>query len=335
MAAPTLGAHRAAIGDWIRRTPAVLLPFPPLFWAGNLLIGRAFAKQLPPFGLTWSRWSIALVVLLPFVWRGLWRERRILLRHWWVVAALGLSGFAGYPVLNYIALHTTVAATAAILNSMLPLMVPVFAWIIAGERPSPRVGLAIAISLVGVLTIVSRGDPSVITSLRFGIGEILVLLAVACYAFYSVILRFAPRSVPQLVFLAATFIPAIAVLTPLWLWELTSGRTLPLQPYSIASVLFIGIFASLVANFLWNRSVATVGSTITGASFHLMAIYSAVLAFVLLGEPVHLFHLVGIALILTGFALAALPRRSAPMVAPGVVPAAAGGLGPDGAKDLG
>jgi drug/metabolite transporter (DMT)-like permease len=309
-------AYRSAIGGWLRRTPAVLLPFPPLFWAGNLLIGRAFARQLPPFGLTWLRWSIALVILLPFVWRGVWHHRRTLLAHWWVVAGLGLSGFAGYPVLNYIALHTTSAATAAMLNSMLPLMVPVFAWIIAGERPSPRVGVAIGISLLGVLTIVSRGDPSVITSLRFGIGEILVLLAVACYAFYSVILRYVPRSVPPLVLLEATFVPAVAVMMPLWLWELAHGRSLPLQPYAIASVLFIGIFASLVANLLWNRSVAAVGSTITGASFHLMAIYSAVLAFVLLGEPVHQFHVVGIALILTGFALATLPGRRAREVVP-------------------
>lgn len=303
----------------------MLLPFPPLFWAGNLLIGRAFASQLPPFGLTWLRWTVAFVILLPFVWRGVWRERRALLAHWWVVAALGLTGFAGYPVLNYIALHTTAAATAAMLNSMLPLMVPVFAWIIAGERPSPRVGVAIGISLVGVLTIISRGDPSVIATLRFGIGEILVLLAVACYALYSVLLRFVSRSLPPLVLLEATFIPAIVVMTPLLLWEVVHGRTLPLEPYAIASVLFIGIFASLVANLLWNRSVATVGSTITGASFHLMAIYSAVLAFILLGERVHWFHLAGIALILTGFALATLPARAAPAKAPEPVPAGADG----------
>lgn len=316
MALPLPTVHRSAIGDWLRRNPAVLLPFPPLFWAGNLLIGRAFASSLPPFGLAWMRWTMAFVILLPFMGRGVWLHRRALLHRWWVVASLGLTGFAGYTALNYIALHTTPAASAAMLNSMLPLMVPVFAWIIAGERPSLRVGIAIGISLVGVLTIVSRGDPSVITSLRFGIGEILVLLAVACYAFYSVILRYAPKSVPPLVFLEATFIPAMIVLTPLWVWELAQGRVLPLRPYAIASVLFIGIFASLIANLLWNRSVATVGSTITGASFHLMAIYSAVLAFLLLGEPVHGFHLVGIALILTGFALATLPRRSARQATP-------------------
>lgn len=291
------------------RTPGLLLPLPPLFWAGNLLIGRAFAGTLPPFALTWWRWSVAFAVLLPFVWRGLLRHRSSLLARWWVVAACGLSGFAGYPALNYIALHTTPAATAAMLNSVLPLMVPLFAWVIAGERPSPRVCVAIGISLVGVLIIVSRGDPSVIASLRIGAGELLVLAAVACYALYSVLLRFAPAGVPPLVFLAATFLPAVILMTPFWVWEMAQGRRLPLEPYAVASVLFIALFASLAANLLWNRSVATIGPTITGASFHLMAIYSSVLAFVLLGERIQAFHVAGIALIMAGFGLATLPRR--------------------------
>jgi drug/metabolite transporter (DMT)-like permease len=289
-------------------TRGLLLPLPPLFWAGNLLIGRAFAGSLPPFALTWWRWSVAFAVLLPFVWRGLLRHRRALLARWWVVATCGASGFAGYPALNYIALHTTPATTAAMLNSTLPLMVPVFAWAIAGDRPSPRVCAAIAISLAGVLVIVSRGDPAVIASLRIGTGELLVLAAVACYALYSVLLRFAPRDVPPLVFLAATFLPAVALVTPFWAWEVAQGRTLPLEPYAVASVLFIALFASLAANLFWNRSVATVGPIITGASFHLVAIYSSVVAFLLLGERVQGFHLAGIALILAGFSLAALPQ---------------------------
>jgi drug/metabolite transporter (DMT)-like permease len=293
------------------RTPGVLLPFPPLFWAGNLLIGREFAAQLPPFGLTFWRWTVALMCLLPFVWRDLWRYRRELVANWWVIVGLGLTGFAGYPVLNYIALHTTPAATAAILNSTLPLMVPVFAWLLAGERPKLQVGVGIAISLVGVVWIVSRGSLEVLSTMSIGLGEVLVLIAVACYALYSVLLRFASRSIPPLALLGATFIPAIVVLAPLWALELAHGRTMPLQPYSIASVLFIGIFASLVANLLWNRSVATVGSTITGASFHLMALYSSVLAFLLLREPVNTYHLVGIALILSGFAVATLSQRRA------------------------
>jgi drug/metabolite transporter (DMT)-like permease len=110
---------------------------------------------------------------------------------------------------------------------------------------------------------------------------------------------------------------AIALL-PFSLWETASGKAFPIQLYALASLLFIGLFASLIANVFWTQCVATLGPTLTGASFHLMAVYASVLAYVLLGEPIQPFHLAGISLILIGFAIAILPARiarSAPSVA--------------------
>jgi drug/metabolite transporter (DMT)-like permease len=294
-----------------RRTPYALLLLPPLFWAGNLLIGRAYASELPPFGMAFWRWIIASACVLPFVWRELLVNRREVLAHWPVILACAASGYAGYPVLNYMALHTTPAATAAMLNSTLPLMVPLLAWMVTGERPSLRALGGIALSFVGVGWIVSRGDWSVLASFSVGRGELLVLMAVAGFALYSVLLRYRPRRISDMAFLAAMTVTTSILLLPLWVGEEAAGRSIPFEPYAIVALLFIGIFASLVANALWNRCVATLGSTLTGASFHLMAVYASILAFLLLGEPVKTFHLVGIGLILAGFALAILPHRAA------------------------
>jgi drug/metabolite transporter (DMT)-like permease len=292
------------------RRPYALLLLPPLFWAGNLLIGRAYATELPPFGLAFWRWVIASACLLPFVGRELWAKREEVREHWPVIVGCAASGFAGYPVLNYLALHTTPAATAAMLNSTLPLMVPLLAWGIAREAPSPRTVFGILVSFVGVGWIVGQGSWSVLTSLSVGAGELLVLAAVAGYALYSVLLRFRPRSISDMGFLGATMLATVGLLLPGWLWEQVSGRSMPVAPYSIASLVFIGVFASLAATAVWNHCVTRFGPTLTGASFHLVAVYSAVLAFLLLGEPIQGFHLVGIALILAGFAVATLRRRS-------------------------
>ena len=81
-------------------------------------------------------------------------------------------------------------------------------------------------------------------------------------------------------------------------------RDIPRDAGSLAAVLYIGLFASLLAFILWNRCVATLGATVTGISFHLVALFTAALAFPVLGEPVRPFHLIGIALILAGFVLA-------------------------------
>jgi drug/metabolite transporter (DMT)-like permease len=308
------------LADLFWHRPYALLLLSPLFWAGNLLIGRAYGSELPPFGLAFWRWIVALAFLLLFVWDDLRAHGKTLSKHWPVIVGCGLTGFAGYPVLNYVALHSTPAATASMLNSTLPLMVPLLAWGVAGEVPSVRTIAGIAISFVGVGIIVSRGDWSVLSSFSVGLGEIIMLTAVACFALYCTLLRYRPAVLPDKLFLFATMAASAIALLPFALWETAVGRTFPVQPYALASLLFIGLFASLIANMFWTQCVVTLGPTLTGASFHLMAVYASVLAYVLLGESIRLFHLAGITLILTGFVVAILPPRIA-RSAPGVAEA--------------
>lgn len=303
-------SSRSAV-DLFWRRPYALLLLSPLFWAGNLLIARAYGDALPPFGLAFWRWIVALAFLLPFVWRDLAAHAKEMSKHWPVIVGCGLTGFVGYPVLNYVALHSTPAATASMLNSALPLMIPLLAWGVAGEVPSLRTIVGIAISFIGVGIIVSRGDWSVLSSFSIGFGETIMLVAVACFALYSTLLRYRPAALPDKLFLAATMAASAVLLLPFAVGEAASGRAFPVQPGAIVSLLFIGLFASLIANVFWTQCVATLGPTLTGASFHLMAAYASVLAYVLLGEPIRLFHLAGISLILVGFAVAILPARAA------------------------
>lgn len=128
-----------------------------------------------------------------------------------------------------------------------------------------------------------------------------MILAVANYAVYSVLLRRKPAAISPLVFLAATMATGLLVLMPFWAFELARGARIPSDPASVGAVLYIGLFASLFAFILWSRCVATLGATVTGVSFHLVALFTALLAFLVLGEPVRGFHVAGIALILLGF----------------------------------
>lgn len=295
---------------WAR--PSLLLWLPPLFWAGNLVIGRALGASFPPVSLAVGRWLVALAVLLPFVAGRAWTQRRLLARHAGLILACGAFGVAGYNALGYLALQTVPAASVAFLNSTLPLMVPVAALALGAERIRPRTLAGIGLSFVGVAWIVSRGDPSGLGALSLTGGEFLVLLAVANYAIYSVLVRRKPAALDPLVFLAATMAAGLLVLMPFWGIELGHGARIPFDGPAILAVLYIGIFASLIAFVLWNRCVAMLGPTVTGASFHLVALFTAALAFLLLGEPVRAFHLTGILLILAGFALATLrPARVA------------------------
>jgi drug/metabolite transporter (DMT)-like permease len=123
-----------------------------------------------------------------------------------------------------------------------------------------------------------------------------------------VLLRYVPESLPPLVFLCACFVPAIIAVAPVALWESNGGQTIHVTVQNIAIICFIGIFPSLVAALLWNRCVALLGPAITGASFHLVAIYSSLLAFLFLNEPIHFYQISGAFLILLGFVIATMTR---------------------------
>lgn len=297
-----------SLSAYVWSRPLFLLPLPPLFWAGNLVLGRALADDFPPVSLAVGRWVVALAVLLPFVAGRAWRERSLLRRHWLLILACGAFGIAGYNALGYVALQTVPAASVAFLNSMLPLMVPLAALALGVEMVRPATLVGILVSFVGVAWIVLRGDIGNLAHLGLTTGEPLVILAVANYALYSVLVRRKPAKLDPLVFLAATMVTGLAVLMPFWLFELAAGARIPVDPASLGAVLYIGIFASLLAFILWNRCVAVLGPSVTGASFHLVALFTALLAFALLGEPVHPFHLAGAALILGGFCVATFQR---------------------------
>ncbi len=296
------GVRRALAALWAR--PLFLLWLPPALWAGNLVLGRALGQHFPPVSLAVSRWVVALCVLAPFVLGQAWKERALLTRHGRLIWACGAFGIAGYNALGYVALQTAPAASVAFLNSTLPLMVPVAAFLLGVERISPRTLAGIVISFCGVVWIVARGQYQGLASIRLGGGEVLVLLAVANYAVYTVLLRRKPAGISPLVFLAATMVTGLLVLLPFWIHELMRGAVVPMDIPSLAAALYIGIFASLIAFIVWGRCVETLGASVTGVSFHLVALFTAVLAFFIIGEPVRLFHLVGLALILSGFLIA-------------------------------
>lgn len=292
---------------WTR--PLLLLPLPPLFWAGNLVLGRALAETAPPVALAVGRWLVALLVLAPFVASRMMAQRVLLVRSARLIVLCGAFGVAGYNALGYLALHTVPAASVAFLNSTLPLMVPLAAALLGVERVRGRTLAGIALSFVGVVVIVARGELAALTTVGSGGGELLVLLAVANYAIYSVLLRRRPADLDPAVFLAATMVTGLAVLLPFLAVEIAGGHVIALDGGTLAAIAYIGVFASLLAFVIWNHCVARLGPSVTGASFHLVAVFTALLAAVALGEPLRGFHLVGAALILAGFAIATAPQR--------------------------
>jgi drug/metabolite transporter (DMT)-like permease len=284
--------------------PYLLLSSAALLWAGNFVLGRAVNARIPPVGLAFWRWAVALVFLAAFTRRRLVAQWPLLARSWTVLVPLGILGVGNFNTLVYLGLGETSATNALLLNSACPAFIVAISSAAGLGRATLRQLLGIALSLAGVLVILTRGDPRALLSLGFNRGDFWVLAAVLSWAFYTVLLAKRPEGVEPLVLLTACVGVGVAWIAPFYAWEMARGARVNLNPVTIATVLYVALAASVAAYAFWNRGVAEVGANRAGVFLHLMPAFGTVLAVLVLRESFHFFQLTGIALILGGVSLA-------------------------------
>lgn len=279
-----------------------------LLWSGNAIVGRAVRDDVPPFTLAFIRWLGALLIVLPFAWRHVVRDRAALLRHWKIVLALGLIGVATFNGLLYSGLRHTTATNAMLLQAAIPALVLLFDRTIFGVRSTLLQGLGVIVSTLGVLAIITQGRPEALLGLHFGPGEIFVLTAVVAWSLYTSMLKLQPEIHP-LSFLIATFLIAAVTMAPLAAYEWQQGQTIVWSPLAFGSLAYVALFPSAIAYGLYNKAVADVGAGRAGQAITLMPLLGALLAAALLDEALLGFHFVGMALILAGIVVSAFAPR--------------------------
>jgi len=287
--------------------PYLLLALATLLWAGNFVLGRAVSGEVPPVGLAFWRWFGGALIIAPFALPHLRRDWAAVRARWPIVLVLGILGIAVFNTLIYVGLGRTTAINALLLQSIQPLVIIIFSFLIFRDTVGPRQLLAVAISLVGVVVIIARGELGVLTTLAFNSGDVLVFIALICYAAYTALLRLRPRVHP-LSFLLVIFTVGFALLLPLYVWEGLAGRPMQLTPVTVGAVAYVAIFPAIVAYLCFNRGVELLGANRAGHFFHLQPAFGVVLAMLFLGERFQPYHAAGIALIAAGILLATLRR---------------------------
>jgi drug/metabolite transporter (DMT)-like permease len=292
----------------VRRHPNLLLSGAALLWAGNVVLGRAMRGHIPPVGLAFWRWTLALAVLLALYGSRLVAQRAPLLAGWKVVLLLGILGVGNFNLFLYLGLQHTTATNALLLNAAAPGFIVALSFLVGLGRPTGRLLLAVALSLAGVAVILSQGRVSALLELRFNPGDLWVLAAVLSWSAYTVLLSRRPSGVEPMVFLTALVMVGVAWIAPFYAWEIARGLRVSFDLVTSASILYVGVFASLVAYAFWNAGVVQAGASRAGVFLNLMPAFGTLLAVALLGEPFRLFQAAGIGLIVAGVTLAQLAR---------------------------
>jgi drug/metabolite transporter (DMT)-like permease len=297
----------------------LLLALTSLFWSGNHIVGRAVAGHAPPFGISIARWLFAALILWPLARPHLARDWPLIKRDWRIILFLGLTGGAVFSALQYLGLQYTTALNTSVLNSLGPVLIAGAGALAFRDQLTPPQMIGIATSLIGVLVIVTRADLLVLTELRFNEGDVIIVINQVVFAVYSAYLRRRP-AIHWLSFLFSLAVISVVTTAPFFAWEHASGLTFQPTLLTAFSLAYVAIFPSLLAFAAWNRGVEKIGANRSGAFLHLIPIYSAILAYVFLGERPMAYHALGFALILAGVWLTAR-RASAAQPRP---PATAG-----------
>jgi drug/metabolite transporter (DMT)-like permease len=291
-------------------SPYLLLTLTPFFWSCNWIIGRALHEDMPPMALTFFRWLLASLVLTPFVVSKLARDWPTIRAHWRTMALLGSIGIALHNAIAYIGLNYTTATNGVVLNSFIPVMIIAMAWAFFGERLTRVQLLGVAVSLVGVLAILSGGSLATLARFRLNAGDLCVILAMAMWSLYTVLLRRRPLGLDRLSFLFVLAIVGVVIMLPLWLGETLLIRSPVWSARAFAALIGVAIFSSVLAYIFWNRGVELLGPAVAGLFVHLMPVFGALLAWLFLGERLEAYHLAGMALILTGIAVTSRAGRA-------------------------
>lgn len=274
----------------------------PLLFASNMVAARWLSGLVPPVTLGFGRWLVAALVLLPVVWAPL---RRGALRQApaGILALLALLGGVVSVAPQYGAAAYTSAGNIALIAAMSPLLVALIERVVWGVALRPSVVGGIACAFAGIAIATFRGDLAALLRLEFNPGDALMFGAILAWAGYTALLRHRPVGLPPLLLLWVVAAGGALGMVPLLLLEWSSLGVPELDVRAVWGMLFLGLVAGIGAYGAFARVVSQVGAARASMSMYLIPAYALALGAALLGESLHAYHAVAMALVLGGVAL--------------------------------
>jgi drug/metabolite transporter (DMT)-like permease len=299
-----------------RLTPSTiaLLALAPLLWASNAVVGRLVIGMVPPAMLNFMRWVIVFVLLLPLA-RSIWQQGSGLWQQRWPLTALGVLSVGSYNALQYLALQTSSPINVTLVGSSMPV------WMLAmgllfGVQVSRRQLLGAALSVLGVLVVLSRGDAQQLLHLQLVAGDLYMLLATVAWSLYSWLLT-RPGYPDSLRAHWASFLQAQVVFGLPWAAAFAGGEAAWRQTVPItwgwplaAALMYIAVGPSLLAYLCWGAGVRRVGPATAAFFANLTPLFAVLLSGLILNEPPRLFHALAFVLIAGGIVISSQRPRA-------------------------
>lgn len=271
-----------------------------LIWSLNITVTRYVVDYISPVSISFYRWLVAFLVLTPFMSAKVWRERQLVVQHWKQLAVLAAFGMVLYQGLGYTAAHYTTATNMGIINAFIPIFTIFVSMLMLKDIPNRFAVVGSLLSFTGLLYVMAQGNLLNLVQSGGHLGDVMMVLAVFFYAFYGVFLKKWQLKIPLMISLYVQIIFALLYHLPFVLWLGLDA----INPQNVGSVLYAGIFPSLIAPFVWMLAVQMIGPNRTSIFMNLMPVFTAIIANIWLAEAWTVYHSLGGVIILLGIVLA-------------------------------
>lgn len=290
----------------------LLMVLTSVFWSGAFITGKISVGQFPPFALTLFRFLFAL----PFIFGILYfREPGNLIprgRQWLPLIGLGFIGTFCYHSLFFTALKYTTAINSSLIGAMNPMFTALLAAVFFSERLTPQRLFGFILSFGGVFLVITNGNLQIVLQFRFNKGDLIMLIAVCCFAVYSLLSRRFMKQylLSPLMVTAYTFLICVIISIPFFVWENPSAYIFKTSPSGWLSILYMSVFASVLGYLFQMVSIQRIGAPRTAVFINLVPIFTIIQSVTVLGESITLMKLIGAAIVISGVYLTTRPETS-------------------------
>jgi drug/metabolite transporter (DMT)-like permease len=283
---------------------------------GVFVAAKAAVEELPPWTLVFFRVLIAALVLLPFVARHFGAMRDLVRARGLEAFVIGAIGLGLTQGLMFIGLGYTSAVNAGIVFAISPILTLVLARIVLGEPLGPWQAVGSLVAFGGIVLIAVRGSWATLLSLDVSVGDLIILAAALLFSNYNVMLRRAKFAVPRLPLLVVLLFSGVIAVAPFFVAEIVEGAHDSLALTGTLALLYAAIPGGAIMYLLFNWSVDILGAGRAGGLMYSQMVFTAILAFLILGEPIAWFQYAGAGLIVAGVVLITLLKAAPPPTPP-------------------
>ena len=281
-----------------------LLILTTIFWSGNFIVGKAASiYEIPPFSLNFYRWFFAGLILLPLTIKELLHKRKYIFENLGFFIILGITSITIFNSIVYYSLYYTQVISGVLMISTIPVWIIFISSILKIEKTNIFQIFGVALSLTGVIFIITKADVNLIKNLDFNKGDLTMVIAMFSWALYSSLLKKKKYEISQISLLQVVIITGLVFLTPIYFIEMSMGNLIKLGKPFYLTLTYVVLFPGLASFFFWIKGIGIIGANRAGAFLHLMPIFGAMMAMVIFDEKFMFYHFLGAIFIIAGITL--------------------------------